>query len=332
MPMNRAECNALRFRGDGRGHYESYFQRANHPTRKLGFWIRYTIFEPAGRANAAVGELWAIWFDGESNRIVPVKTVVPLAECEFDRTRLRARIAESVLDERSLRGRADAHGHSIEWSLEYASPAEPLLLFPERLYDAPLPKAKVLVGSPLADFSGSIVVDGTTHDVSHWIGSQNHNWGSRHTDEYAWGQVAGFDGHTASFLELATARVRIGPFRSPWISPIVLRHEGRELRFDSVATSIRAKAAYEPFHWKFTSEADGFRIDGSIEAEADSFVGLLYDNPPGGRKVCLNSKIASCTIRVAGPDMKPFTLTSRHRAAFEILRDARHPSVPTLEV
>lgn len=46
--------------GQRAGHYESFFQRANHPTRPLAFWIRYTIFSPAGQPEAALGELWAI--------------------------------------------------------------------------------------------------------------------------------------------------------------------------------------------------------------------------------------------------------------------------------
>jgi hypothetical protein len=46
------------------------------------------------------------------------------------------------------------------------------------------------------------------------VGSQNHNWGSRHTDHYAWGQVAGFDDDPDAFLELSTARVRVGPLIS----------------------------------------------------------------------------------------------------------------------
>ena len=43
------------------GFYESYFQRANHPTRPLAFWIRYTLFAPRGRPADAIGEVWAIW-------------------------------------------------------------------------------------------------------------------------------------------------------------------------------------------------------------------------------------------------------------------------------
>jgi hypothetical protein len=48
-----------------------------------------------------------------------------------------------------------------------------------------------------------------------WVGSQNHNWGSKHTDRYSWGQVAGFDAHPESFLEVATARLKLGPLWTP---------------------------------------------------------------------------------------------------------------------
>lgn len=75
--MIRSNFNVLRYEGGTTGHYESYFQRANHPTRKLGFWIRYTLFSPKGRPQDAVGELWANYFDGERQRITPVKVVVP---------------------------------------------------------------------------------------------------------------------------------------------------------------------------------------------------------------------------------------------------------------
>lgn len=330
--MDRDACNAFRFRADGSGHYESYFQRANHPTRKLGFWIRYTVFEPRGRPADAVAELWAIWFDGEAGRIVPVKSVVPIARSRFAASGLGATIDESTLDASSLRGRASAAGHTIRWSLDYTSREPPLPLLPDLLYRTPLPKAKLLVGSPLARFTGEIEVDGVAIPIDDWLGSQNHNWGSKHTDEYAWGQVAGFDAEPASFLELATARIHLGPLRAPWLTPIVLRHAGREYRFDELTTSVRADASYEPFTWRFASSAGGHRIAGRIEAPATDFVGLAYDNPPGGRKVCLNSKVARCVVRLVPAGGAPIDLVSERRAAFEILQDSPHPAVPMLEV
>ena len=70
MTENRNFWNSCRFdSSDTGGHYESYFQRANHPIRPFAFWIRYTIFSPKGRKGAAMGELWGIYFDGEAGQI-----------------------------------------------------------------------------------------------------------------------------------------------------------------------------------------------------------------------------------------------------------------------
>lgn len=69
--QDRNHWNAARYDGSERGHYESYFQRANHPSEPRAFWIRYTVFSPKGRPSDALGQLWAIYFDRTKDRIVP---------------------------------------------------------------------------------------------------------------------------------------------------------------------------------------------------------------------------------------------------------------------
>jgi hypothetical protein len=47
LEIARQQVNWTRYQpGQATGHYESFFQRANHPTRPMAFWIRYTIFSP----------------------------------------------------------------------------------------------------------------------------------------------------------------------------------------------------------------------------------------------------------------------------------------------
>ena len=146
---DRAFCNHGRLQAAAlRGHYESYFQRANHDTRPLAFWIRYTVLVPRAAPERGVGELWAIYFDGERGRTVAVKERHPLASCAFSERELDARIASATLQEGRLQGRARSAGAAIGWQLEYACEEPPLLLLPERLYDGGFPKAKSLVGSP----------------------------------------------------------------------------------------------------------------------------------------------------------------------------------------
>ena len=321
------DWNGARFDpADGGGHYESWFMRANDPSGDRAFWIRYTIFAPRGQPNDAVGELWAIAFDRDAKRIVPVKQVYPIGRCSFARDRLDVAIDDATLDSGSLRGRASANGHTIAWDLRYAGGGEPMLLLPERLYRTRIPRAKALVNRPLARFSGTIEVDGSAIAITDWVGSQNHNWGSRHTDRYAWGQVAGFDGHPDAFLECSTARLKIGPLWTPPMSPVVLRLGNETLGWNGLARAIRALGAYAPYQWHIETTSKLGMLEVRIEADPHDFVALRYANPPGGTKICLNSKLARCEATLRRPGRSPLTLRSS-RAAFEILDDTAPPGV-----
>lgn len=328
----RREWNGARWTaGDPRGHYESWFQRANHPTRPRAFWIRYTIFSPKGRPTDAIGELWAVAFDGETRRIVAVKEEHPIRACTFEKSELSARVQDATLDSERLRGAAACDGHRIGWDLSYTSPEPPLLFLDRALYGAPLPKAKALVGSPLAAYTGTLKVDDEAWEIDGWVGSQNHNWGEKHTDRYAWGQVAGFDDAPDAFLEVATAQIKLGPIMSPPMTVLVLRLDGEELAFNTIGKALRAKGEYDFFQWRFETGDDALRVSGIISAASRDFVGLPYYNPPGGTKTCLNSKIARCDVTVRRRGRPPVSLSTRSRAAFELLTDATDHGVRVLD-
>lgn len=313
------EWNGARWRpGDKEGHYESWFLRANDADR--GFWIRYTIFAPAGRPEAALGELWAIWFE-RGKPIIAGKTELPLARCSFASDRLAVTIGDAALDASTLRGQTSAHGHTLAWDLQFSGGGSPLLVLPERLYSAKLPRAKLVVPRPLARFAGTITVDGRAIEIDQWVGSQNHNWGSRHTDRYAWGQVAGFDEAPDAFLECSTARIKLGPVYTPPMSPVVLRLGNELLGWNGITRAIRALGAYAPYQWHIeTTDKQHGTIVIRIEGDPEDFVALRYHNPPGGSKICLNSKIARCEVTLRRPGRPPLVLHSK-RAAFEILDD-----------
>jgi len=322
VTKERAAWNGCRFvAGTTLGHYESWFQRANHPVRPLAFWIRYTIFSPAGRPQDAVGELWAIFFDGERERVVAVRQEVPLSACGFASSGIDVRVGSATLRDGHLEGSAGSGGHTLGWSLAWDGDEPPLLLLPRSLYGRPLPKAKALVGTPNALFRGRILVDGEEIAIADWQGSQNHNWGSRHTDSYAWGQVAGFDDAPDVFLECSTAQIRIGPLWTPRMSLVVLRAEGEEFALNSLGQALRARGRCESFDWRIASASAEAVVTIRIHAPRSAFVGLTYGNPPGGTKTCLNTKLAACELTLERPGREPRTWTTGHRAAFEILTD-----------
>lgn len=321
--MTAGEANAMRL-VPGAGHYESWFLRANDPAAPRALWIRHTVFVPAGDPGAALGELWAVVFDGASGRHAAGKVEVPLAACRFDPERLDVQTAGARLTDAAAAGALGDGAERIAWDLRFTGGQPPLLLLPAALYDARLPRAKALVPRPLVRFDGWLAVGEHRIDVEGWRGSQNHNWGSRHTDHYAWGQVAGFDEEPETFLEVATAWLRFGPLWTPPMTPLVLRRGDREIRLVSLGRTLRARAALDGFHWRFSSADAGLRVAGTIEAPREAFVGLRYRNPPGGEKHCLNTKIATCRLDVTDrASGRTTTLGSRCGAAFEILTDDR---------
>jgi hypothetical protein len=107
----------------------------------------------------------------------------------------------------------------------------------------------------------------------------------------------------------------------------VLRHLGREISLNSLSQIGRAEASFSYFEWTFKSETGEICLEGTVSAPREAFVGLLYRNPPGGTKECLNTKIASCELRVtyrqSGGRGQTEILSTRNRAAFEILTDDR---------
>jgi hypothetical protein len=307
--------------GQEKGHYESFFLRANHPEKPLAFWIRYTIFSPQGHPGKAIGELWGVFFDGENKVNTAVKKEVPFNQCSFSSSALDNRVGDAILKPDKLSGNASAHGHDISWDLKYGGDSKPLFLLPLKMYSAGFPKAKSCVPLPLAKFNGMLKVDGRGISIENWVGSQNHNWGSKHTDLYAWGQVAGFDKNPDSFLEVATAKVKIGPFWTPRMTTLVLRHRGKEYSLNSITQMLYAHGEFKYFNWQFGSVNNEIGISGRIGADRGHFAGLNYYNPPGGNKYCLNTKLAACYLKITYPHGTSEFLTTDDRAAFEILTD-----------
>lgn len=319
-----AKANHARFSAEKKGFYESFFVRANHPQKPQAFWIRYTVYEPQDTTMPTIGELWATWFDGETGQHVSVKNELPFSACRFDRNHFRVSVGDATLDDKKAVGTAGLES-IIEWELSYSGGSDPLFLLPYKMYDTGFPKAKALVGSPLAVFNGRLTVNGAVVAIDDWVGSQNHNWGVKHTDSYAWGQVAGFDNSPDSFLELATAQLKVGPVYTPRMTLMVLRHNGREYRLNNIFQGLKAFGRFEYFKWEFRSAAKEISVKGTILAGKADFIGLRYYNPPGGIKHCLNTKLAACRITVvSGQGKVREVLETNSRAAFEIFTDDHH--------
>ena len=136
-------ANFTRYRGQPEGHYESFFLRANHPARPKAFWIRYTIFSPKGRPHDAIGELWAIYFDGERNHHATAKQEHPFSDCDFDNSSFRVRIGTASLQANRLEGAVVGKRHRLGWDLKFEGGSLPILMLPLKLYQGSFPAAKI---------------------------------------------------------------------------------------------------------------------------------------------------------------------------------------------
>ena len=74
----------------GKGHLESYFLRANHPTEPRAFWLKATIWAPID--GEAVAEAWCITFD-RAGATWAAKTTAPFADSRFSEDALDIEIA-----------------------------------------------------------------------------------------------------------------------------------------------------------------------------------------------------------------------------------------------
>ncbi|MDY0002529.1 MAG: hypothetical protein RBU30_14635, partial [Polyangia bacterium] len=210
---------------------ESFFLKANDPASDRAFWLKFTILAPVG-GREAVGEVWAILFDGHKEQraakeTFPVEALalgpggvgITLGECEFGPGRSRGR----------LRGK---DGTVFRWDLRFDGERAPLKPFPYAwMYTAPFPKSKSLTPTSDTRFEGFVEAGELRFEVASWPGMQGHNWGKSHAERYAWAHCNVFadpDGRAVdAVFEGFSARIRLGPVVTPFLTACLLTHGGR---------------------------------------------------------------------------------------------------------
>jgi hypothetical protein len=310
-------------------YYESRYLRANHPDRPQALWLRETLLLPT--AGEAVADVWVMVFDpdGDGNRAL--KAPYPIEAACYDYEDWTARIGATSISDTAAEGVITVGGRSARWDLRIAPGLDaPVKLLTERAYTARIPTAKTTVRHPLARFDGLVELDDVRIVVDEWTGSVNHNWGTKHTPAYAFGQVCGFDNAPDSSLEIVTARAAIGRWRTPAATLFVFRHGAEEFAVRSIRGSLQTHGRYEPFTWSFGARVGDHMIEGEITADPADVIGLTYTDTDGGSKYCYNSAIATCRMQVAGKAFTRGELVATRRVMFEILTDTRHPAVPLL--
>ncbi len=342
------DFNRVRFdAAKNSGHVESYFLRANHPSKRLAIWLKATLFHE--QQNETRADVWCTFFDGESAtpRIWAQKVSVPYAKALFSRpNNLEVGPAKFSFEEGGvcsgeLPGNDDSARGPCSWrftlALEHSSLAKPSCILPHTaLLSAPLPKFKLVTPMPLLRIQGSIDVFGETFELNHWRGMQGHNWGSEHSFEYAWGQAhfsdRDADDNIICSVEAFSAKLRLLGRVTPFLSALVVRHGGLEYRFDKLVDLWRQKPQvdHDALSWTLRMRGSDGEAQLKMQARPEEMVCLGYPNPGGRLSYCMNSKLAKVELRVNPDTGTGFAYTTDHGGAFELLRDTPDSRFPVV--
>jgi hypothetical protein len=304
------------------GHYESFFLKAARPEGGLAVWIRYTVHKRP--REAAKGFVWFTLFDSEQG------VLASKAEARNPRTRRDAyiQLGDSVFAPGRAAGAAASSQLDASWELAFHGTEAPVWHLPRWAYRAPLPRTKLLTPHPAVTFSGWVRAGERILNLQGWPGTVGHNWGSEHARRTIWIHGANFRGYEDAWLDLAFARVKLGPVTTPWIGNGTLCLDGRRHRLGGLERTRSTEVEESLEQSYFTIGGDGVEVTGSVSAPRKNFVGWLYAHPKGGEHQTINSSIANLRLDVVRVESPPVTLEVFGGAAYEVQLEDRYDQIP----
>lgn len=304
------------------GHYESFYVKACHPRGGLGAWIRYTVHKRPGEP--AKGFLWFTLFDAESG-VVAAKAEGKPTVGERD----LIRIGDARFGLGYLNGQAAAPLLEATWDLRFEGGEPPLFHLPQGwMYSAPIPRTKVLSPHPHVLVSGEIDAGGRLIALDGWLGMVGHNWGSEHAKRAIWLQGTGFAQHPDAWLDVAIARVALGPVTTPWLGGGALCLDGRRHRLLGLRHASATSIEETPERCRFRLAGDGVTVLGEVGAPRERFVSWIYAQPRGGEHQTVNCSIADMRLEVSRRGAPTVVLEASRRAAYELQMEERYPAIP----
>ncbi len=307
-----------------RGHYESFYIKACEPGGGRGVWIRHTVHKRPGAE--PTGSIWFVLFDRGAAGPRATKVTVPASELAAPPGSW-IQVGDAIIDAGEAEGSVDTEALSAGWSLTFAGDAEPCKYLPaDWLYEAPLPKTKFVAPLPLARFDGRLEIDDEESiELTGWPGMVGHNWGSEHAERWVWLEGTGFADAPDAYFDAGAARVKAGPWTSPWIPSGMLVLDGEEHRLGGLNRIGAATIEESATSCDFVLPGDDIVVRGRVSAPSEAFVGWVYADPAGPEHNTLNCSVADLELTVERPALPPRSLTLPAGAAYEIgMRETDH--------
>jgi hypothetical protein len=226
-------------------------------------------------------------------------------------------------------GQATSEQLEASWALEFEGDEPPVWHLPRPwMYRAPLPRTKVLSPHPSVLVRGWIDVAERRIEAVGWPATIGHNWGTEHTRRTIWLHGANFADARDAWLDVAMARVGLGPLTTPWVATGELCLEGRRHRLGGLGRVRSTRVDETPEGCRFHIPGDGVVVDGMVGARRQDFVGWIYAQPSGEERQTVNCSIADVRVEVARPGRAPVTLSVNGGGAYELQMEERYPPIP----
>ena len=304
------------------GHYESFYMKASDPEGGRAIWIRHTVHKrPGAEPTCAV---WMTFFDEAYGgpRAAKEQFASDSLGCPNGSY---VRVGDSEIGPGWLRGKAEADGVAASWGLRFTDHHDALRHLPSQwMYDAKLPKTKLLSPHPGALFDGTFEIGDERVEITAWPGMVGHNWGAEHAERWVWIHGGGLDGgEPTDFLDIAAGQVKLGAVRTPWIANGAIVVDGERHRLGGLGHRARIEA--EPRGCRFSVAGRGVKVSGTVGADREQFVAWLYSDPLGGGHHALNCSISDLEVTVSRRGEPDARRRLRRGAAYELgSRDTDH--------
>jgi hypothetical protein len=306
------------------GHYESFYVKACRPGGGQGLWIRHTVHKrPGAEPNASI---WFVLFDREAERPRATKATVPAGELSVPAGGW-IRVADAEIGPGRARGAVGGENLTAAWDLGFSGDAEPCKYLPsDRLYETRLPKTKFVAPYPDARFDGRLEIDGEKIELDGWPGMIGHNWGSEHAERWVWLEGSGFAGSPGTYFDAGAARIKLGPWTTPWIPSGMLMLEGEPHRLGGFGQIRGARIEESAGECRFVLPGKDVVVRGRLSAPQRDFVGWIYADPaPGSEHNTINCSVADLELTVERPSLPPLRLDLPAAGAYELgMRETDH--------
>ena len=313
-------------RGGTLPHYESYYLRAHNPLAHEALWIRYTVLRRLNGQTTA--STWLTYWNAEAGPPRAFKETYAQAELALEEEGRILAIEESYLEPGRAIGTTNFEDGSASWDLSFTDGEPAFFHLPkEAMYRAKLPRTKLLSPHPHSLFNGSLEVDDERITVADWPGMVGHNWGAEHSERWIWLNCNEFTGEGAdTYFDIAAGRIRLGSIVMPWLPVGMACIRGERYLFNGVVGGLRSKVRDHYTSCELELRGRSGTLSILVQAPAEQFIGLIYQDPNGKPHNTLNCSIADAELHFKPRGGKAIELRSAGGASYEIgVLEHTHP-------